>query len=313
MKVLLFTIAAKEPATQALDTICAWMKAQGIGYSVYNDCVHASACDPQFEQLRAKIAEYDLVCSFGGDGTTLRAAHLIGSSELPLLNFNFGRLGFLSGASAVDLMPAIQAAVDGRLDVDARTMLEARVSYRDGSQKRQVGLNELAVSRGHFGRIVALDIYVNGGFLDSIRGDGVMIATATGSTAYSLSAGGPIIAPSHDGLCIVPIAPHSLASRAVVTTAADSVRIVPNEQNRQQLVLFIDGERFRMHPQGDNGDNGDDLEDSASEKLDNYASIGLVASVDVRACSAKLKLLRYGDYDFYSHISTTFFGSDYAR
>ncbi|MDR0350269.1 MAG: NAD(+)/NADH kinase, partial [Coriobacteriales bacterium] len=202
---------------------------------------------------------------------------------------NFGRLGFLSGAGRDDLIPALAAAVEGRLSYDERMLLEISVAYEDGRVDQQIALNEVAVSRGHFGRIVALDLAINGTFIDTIKGDGVLVATPTGSTGYALSAGGPIIAPAHEGLCVVPISPHSLKTRAIIAAQGDRIRLEPNRTNRQQLVLFIDGEVFWTH--------------------DAPAATGEVAAVEAGACAQKLKLARYGDYDFYDHISRTFFGS----
>jgi NAD+ kinase len=242
------------------------------------------------EEVRASIGQFDLICSFGGDGTTLRAAPLVGTSGVPLLSYNFGKLGFLSGAGKADLIPALEAAFNGQLGYDARTMLSVRVTYTDGQIDEQIAINELVVSRGHFGRIVALDLFINDTFIDTIQGDGLLVATPTGSTAYSLSAGGPIIAPSHEGLCVVPISPHSLTSRAVITGADDWVRFEPNRANRQQLVLFIDGEVFWIQP----------------------TARGEITSVEVGTCAEKLMLARFGPYDFYDHISRTFFRGDHA-
>jgi NAD+ kinase len=295
MKVLLFTNTEKGLTSQVLRSVCDWLEGRGIDYELFSSGIFEEE-DTRFDEVHASIDSFDLVCSFGGDGTTLRAAHLVGTSDVPLLSYNFGRLGFLSGAGKADLMPALEAAVDGKLDYDARALLSATVVHASGRTERQMALNELVVSRGHFGRIVALDLSINGTFIDTVKGDGVLIATPTGSTAYSLSAGGPIIAPTHEGLCVVPISPHSLATRAVITAKGDTVRIEPNSLNRQRLVLFIDGEVFWMHPK----------ESSPCVPSDE------IVSVEVGVCAKKLLLARYGSYDFYDHIAQTFFRGDHA-
>jgi NAD+ kinase len=294
MKVLLFTNTAKGLTSQVLKSVCEWLEGQKIEYELFSSGIFEEA-DTRFDELSASIGQFSLVCSFGGDGTTLRAAHLVGTSGVPLLSYNFGRLGFLSGAGRADLIPALEAAVNGTLGYDARTMLSVRVSYEDGQIDEQIALNELVVSRGHFGRIVALDLFINDTLIDTIEGDGLLVATPTGSTAYSLSAGGPIIAPSHEGLCVVPISPHSLTTRAVITGRGDRVCLEPNKRNRQRLVLFIDGEVFWIHPAGD-GDS----------------EHGEITSVEVGTCSEKLMLARYGPYDFYEHISQIFFRGNHA-
>jgi NAD+ kinase len=300
MKVLLFANTTKDLASQAIGSIREWLENQGIEYDTISSGIFESG-EPHLEELRSSVKGCDLVCTFGGDGTILRAAHIVGELGIPLLCYNFGTLGFLAGASEDDLIPALKAAVAGELGIDARTMLEVTVSYEDGQSEKQLAINELVVSRGHFGRIVALDMFINDSFIDTLRGDGVLVATPTGSTAYALSAGGPIISPSNDGLCIVPISPHSLASRAVVTAKDDVIRLVPNKLNRQQIVLFIDGEVLWIT--SENNGAGDATTGSAKRE---------VVSVEVGACSQKLLLVRYGDYDYYDHISRTFFRGGHA-
>ena len=284
MNVLLFTNMTTKLTSQALSSICEWFKEAGVDYDLFSSDIFEGQ-STSFEELSTSITKYDLLCSLGGDGTTLRAAHIVGRTGVPLLSYNFGRLGFLSGACVDDLIPAMQAAIDGKLNIDPRTILEVTVTYEDGHADHQIAINELAVSRGHFGRIVQLDLSINGTFINTISGDGVLVATPTGSTGYALSAGGPIISPLHDGLCVVPISPHSLTTRAVVTTKDEVIGIVPNEQNRQQLVLFIDGEVFWIA--------------SAAQ----YEPI----SIEVKICPDKLQLVRYGHYDFYDHVAQTFF------
>jgi NAD+ kinase len=359
MRVLLFTNTAKGLTSQVMTSVCEWLKDKGVSYELFSSGIFEEE-ETRFDELAFSIERFDLVCSFGGDGTTLRAARLVGTSGVPLLSYNFGRLGFLSGAGRADLIPAMEAAVKGTLRYDARTLLEVNVTFGDGRADRQIALNEVVVSRGHFGRIVALDLAINGTFIDTVEGDGVLIATPTGSTAYSLSAGGPIIAPAHEGLCVVPISPHSLKTRAVITAKDDTISLEPNKSNRQQLVLFIDGEVFWTHGgaadngAGDNGiagsgvagsgigDNGagdtvaapssSPSQKAAQTRGENPAGpvsarsqsgthvdtsgssvSSEIVSVEVGTCSKKLMLARYGNYDFYDHISQTFFRGGNAR
>ncbi|HBT95845.1 MAG TPA: hypothetical protein DEB24_07100 [Coriobacteriia bacterium] len=302
MRLLLFNMIADGQSAHSLEPICEWLDARGVDYSMFSDEVFKAEQSSEFKRMQASICEFDLVCSFGGDGTTLRAAHIIGTSEVPLLSINFGHLGFLAGAGEGDLFKALEAAVTDKLTSDPRIILEAEVSYCNGSVENHIAFNELVVSRGHFGRIVSLDMAINDNHLDTIRGDGVLIATPTGSTAYSLSAGGPIMAPNHSGLCVVPISPHSLASRAVITTSQDMVEIVPNVDNRQKLVLFIDGEVFWIHPT-----------DGLSGAVAADDERGEIIRVKAGVSKNKLNLRRYGSYDFYTHIAEVFFRGSNAR
>jgi NAD+ kinase len=336
MRVLLFTNTTKNLTSQVMVSVCKWLKDREVEYEFFSSGIFEEE-ESCFDELAFSIDRFDLVCSFGGDGTTLRAAHLVGASGVPLLSYNFGRLGFLSGAGRADLIPAMEAAVNGTLAYDARTLLEVNVTFEDGRSDRQIALNEVVVSRGHFGRIVALDLAINGTFIDTIEGDGVLVATPTGSTAYSLSAGGPIISPAHEGLCIVPISPHSLKTRAVITAPDDTICLEPNKSNRQQLVLFIDGEVFWVHGGGVNtvttlatdssantlvpapADAPADSSVTSTTAVTSFDSAkissanGEIVSVEIGVCSGKLMLARYGDYDFYDHISQTFFRGGNAR
>ncbi len=302
MKVLLFNMVVDGQEAHYLDPVCKWLDDKGVEYVVFSDEVFKDGHDQRFKDMSASVSSFDIVCSFGGDGTTLRAAHAIGKSEVPLISFNFGHLGFLAGANEEDLFSALEAAITGQLTEDPRAILEAKVSYKNGLIEYHIAFNELVVSRGHFGRIVTLDLEINNNYLDTIRGDGVLVSTSTGSTAYSLSAGGPIMAPDHEGLCVVPISPHSLASRAVITTKMDTVTIMPNAENRQRLVLFIDGEVFWIHP-GSKVDVSEIADDPKGE----------VISVEVGVSDKKLNLRRFGKYDFYTHISKVFFRGENAR
>jgi NAD+ kinase len=315
MKVLLFTNRENDAISQVVASVCAWLADQDIEHELFSGDIFEEKS--RFEELTFAIKQFSLVCSFGGDGTTLRAAHLVGTSGVPLLSYNFGRLGFLSGAGRADLIPALAAAVEGRLSYDERMLLEVCVTYEDGRVDRQIALNEVAVSRGHFGRIVALDVAINGTFIDTMKGDGVLVATPTGSTGYALSAGGPIIAPAHEGLCVVPISPHSLKTRAIVAARGDRVRLEPNRSNRQQPVLFIDGEvPWTYAASATSATSATSAAPGASATpVAPVASAvtGEIVAVEVGACAQKLMLARYGDYDFYDHISRTFFRSGNAR
>jgi len=294
MKILLFTNTMTSLTPQAIQPICTWLTDKGIEYDIVSSEI-VEEQNPLLEGLSASIADFDLLCSFGGDGTTLRAAHIIGTSGVPLLSYNFGRLGFLSGACKDDLIPAMQAAIDGKLNYDARSLLVLTVAYKDGRFDHQIAVNELAVTRGHFGRIVELELFINDSLVTTVRGDGILVATPTGSTGYALSAGGPIISPMNESMCVVPISPHSLTSRAVVTSRDDVMRIVPSSQNRQKIALFIDGEVFWIADKS--------LENAAEPDASNNE----IVWIEIRVSDKKLRLARFGHYDFYEHISQTFF------
>ncbi|MDR1422354.1 MAG: NAD(+)/NADH kinase [Coriobacteriales bacterium] len=284
MKVLLIANKSKATAWEALEKVRGWLDGRGCQVQVATRGIFTPE-DPELHELCASVSSCDLVCAFGGDGTILQAARIIGRSGVSLLGYNFGHLGFLAGATESRLIEAVQAAVDGTATLDERTMLEAEAVFTDGRVEHYLAFNEMVVSRGNFGRIISLDIAVNDHLIDSIGGDGLIVSTATGSTAYALSAGGPFISPSFAGLCIVPVSPHTLNARSIVTAPEDTIMLVPAATNRQRVVLFFDGELASVGTAGD----------------------VQVARILVRAASEKLRLLRFGASSFYDQIAHTFF------
>lgn len=166
----------------------------------------------------------DLVISLGGDGTMLRAAVDAHRFDALLLGVNFGALGFLTEVDAGQEHAALEKILAGSFEVERRMVLECEV-FGDGVAERHVGLNEILVERSDRYRLVSLQVRVNGERLTVFNADGVMVATPTGSTAYALSAGGPIISPGAEVLEIVPVSPHMMFSRPFVLSAADEVEI----------------------------------------------------------------------------------------
>ncbi len=175
--------------------------------------------------IQEYLAESDLLITLGGDGSLLRAARLTASWKIPILGINMGRLGFLAEAQPAKWPESIQQALCGEYWIEARMMLQAR-HYREGQLVDSYeALNEIVISRGHLVRVVRLDTYIDEGFLTTYTADGLIIATATGSTAYSLAAGGPILPPELKNFLLVPLAPHLSLERALVLPKGVTVRI----------------------------------------------------------------------------------------
>ncbi|MDR2956764.1 MAG: NAD(+)/NADH kinase [Coriobacteriales bacterium] len=298
MRVLLVSNATKELVSEACLLTSSWLNEQGITFD------HISSerllINEQFlAECASNVKCYDMVISFGGDGTILRVARMIGSSGVPLLAFNFGGMGFLTSAQPEAVLPALTAAMAGETHIEERAFAEIAVTYDDGTDEHYLALNEVAISRGNFGRIVSLDLFINNSFVEKARGDGVLVATATGSTAYALSAGGPLISPDYAGLVVVPISPHSLKSWSIVTGPADIVVLKPSLDNAQRIVLFLDGEVLWSNEALAQGDLDSDIRE--------------VVSVAVSSSQTKLQLVRLNTHDFYEQVALTFFGSAYDR
>jgi NAD+ kinase len=168
----------------------------------------------------------DLAISFGGDGTFLRAAHLCRDPEVPVLGVNLGRLGFLAEVELDDVGPALRAVAAGRWQLESRATLEVEVIGPDGSTLGAGwALNEVAVEKTERQRLLHMDVHVDGTLFAKVPADALIVATATGSTAYALSAGGPIVSPHLDAVLVVPVAPHSLFDRTFVAAPEEVIRV----------------------------------------------------------------------------------------
>jgi len=190
----------------------------------------------------------DLIVALGGDGTLLRTVHATQAFEAPYLSVRFGRLGFLSGAEPANLIEAVSAALEGKAPIESHTMLKVRTFSAAGELACNFAINEL-VLRTAGSHMLTTRVIINGHTFCEVSGDGLIVATATGSTAYALSAGGPVLAPSFEGAEIVALAPHTLVDRAVVTSRTDRIRIELPDPTRAAAALLFDGkplETFRV-------------------------------------------------------------------
>ena len=179
----------------------------------------------------------DIVLSFGGDGTLLHSLREVGAAETPILGVNIGRLGFLTGVEVHSVRDAIGEMERGDYRVEARAMLEARI---EGDRQTIYAANEFLVTRADSTQMIALDVEVDGVYLNRYWADGLLVATATGSTAYSLSVGGPIIAPGSGVICITPVAPHTLTVRPIILPERIVVRVMAS-RSQGPYTLAADG------------------------------------------------------------------------
>ncbi len=178
----------------------------------------------------------------GGDGTLLQAARLVVGRDVPLLGINRGRLGFLTDVMPQDVASSIDALLDGRCEADRRPLLEANLHSAAGERARLLALNDVVLLRRDTGRMLDFDTRVDGRYVNSHRGDGMVVATATGSTAYALSCGGPIIDPKLNVLVMAPICPHTLADRPIVVSGDAHIEIRSLDRGPGLAQVACDGE-----------------------------------------------------------------------
>ena len=168
--------------------------------------------------------DVDLLLVFGGDGTMLGIAREIAGSPTPILGVNIGGLGFLTGVPSDDLPRALKCVWNGDFRFESRDLLEAS-GIGNGEKIRETALNDIVVSRGAVSRLIALDVSVDGEPITRYRCDGLIISSPTGSTAYSLAAGGPIVLPTAEVFCLTPISPHSLSNRSIILPLSATIRV----------------------------------------------------------------------------------------
>lgn len=182
-----------------------------------------------------------VIFSLGGDGTFLMAARMSYKHGIPLIGINLGSLGFLTEVEKEEIEVALEKVINGEYTIEQRMMLDARIFREDKVIHENVALNDVVISRGALSRILHLKTYINDAFVDTIPGDGLIVSSPTGSTAYSLSAGGPVVEPDVEMIVITPICPHILYSRSFVTTGERLVKVAILEENRHLAMVSVDG------------------------------------------------------------------------
>jgi NAD+ kinase len=187
--------------------------------------------------------QVDLFVALGGDGTLLRLVRDLHGKMKPVMGINFGSLGFLTCFGGPEYAVAAKAIATGNYRVDERTLLKASIERMGQTILSQNGLNDVVVTRSERSRLVRLELFIDQTHLTEYNADGLIIATSTGSTAYSLSAGGPIVMPSSGVFVVTPICPHVLTNRSVIVSNKSTIRIQPS-QGEQQLSMSVDGQEF---------------------------------------------------------------------
>jgi NAD+ kinase len=199
----------------------------------------------------AVIDQSDMVVCLGGDGTFLKVARKVYQKDLPILGINLGNLGFLTEVERDNIDLSIEQLFSGNYEVEERMMLDA-VIYRKGREPiKEIALNDFVIGRGAISRIIHVKTYINNVFVDTFPGDGLIVSSPTGSTAYTLSAGGPIVEPDTKLLLITPICPHILYSRSFVTKSDSVVKAIVEEDYEYGAMVTPDGQEGHAIGGGD--------------------------------------------------------------
>ncbi|MEM9283566.1 MAG: NAD(+)/NADH kinase [Verrucomicrobiota bacterium] len=237
MRVGIFSNPRKPDATRALEKV--------------REAFHSKSVELLFDSEAADLIGErgtpdfwdgaNLVISLGGDGTFLEAIHRMNGCPVPVAGVNIGRLGFLTACQDDEIRVLVEAFVNQKHVVIERSMLEVEMIARGGQCHSFVSLNEVVLMRGATGRLVSIEAKVDGELLNRYRADGLIVATPTGSTAYSLAAGGPLVAPRAEVMLVTPICPHSLSGRPLVLSDEAQVELSPCGDGEEPILFTVDG------------------------------------------------------------------------
>jgi len=237
-------IVVKPNHSEAWQTACElsdWLRERKIPL-IGEPCVWSENPANDEDDANGEFAEKaDLIIVLGGDGTMISTARKIGNAEVLVLGVNYGSLGYLTDFRIEEMFPAIEAIFDGEYEIDSRVMLHAE-HWRDGKMlaKGRV-LNDVVINKSALARIIEIEVSLNKLSVNSFRADGLIVSTPTGSTAYNLSAGGPIIYPSMNAVVLTPICPFTLTNRPIVVPDDAQIELKLDNQN-EGVVLTLDGQ-----------------------------------------------------------------------
>jgi NAD+ kinase len=242
-------IVLKPHQHDALKTICdltLWLSERQIevvgGPDVERERVeHETGCAVKEVPTEKLAASVDLILVLGGDGTMIATARMIEDLEVPVLGINYGGLGYLTEFRIEELYSALGSILDGNYRLDKRVMLRTLHQRGDEVINRNRVLNDVVINKSALARIIEIDVYLNDQFVNSFRADGLIVSTPTGSTAYNLSAGGPVIFPSMNAIVITPICPFTLSNRPIVVPD-DAVIELRLKTDQEDVALTLDGQ-----------------------------------------------------------------------
>jgi len=242
-------IVLKPHQPDALKTLCEliqWLSQRGIelvgGPEIEREQVeHETGCSVTEVEPASLAASVDLILVLGGDGTMISTARMIGDYEVPVLGVNYGGLGYLAEFRIEELYLGLESILSGNYRLDRRVMLHVDLERDESPIAVNRVLNDVVINKSALARIVEIDVFLNQLFVNSFRADGLIISTPTGSTAYNLSAGGPVIFPSMNAIVITPICPFTLSNRPIVVPD-DAIIELRLKTDQEEVALTLDGQ-----------------------------------------------------------------------
>lgn len=247
------TNLAKDKDLEFTNLIATYLRSKGKVCNYHVSDEEADSVGYKYTNPDTVPKETECVIVLGGDGTLIHAARDLNKLELPLLGINIGTLGFLVDIDRNQAFEALDRVLDGQYEIEERMMLEGKAYRGDELIYSNVALNDIVINRNGALRVIDFDIFVNNEYLNSYTADGLIIATPTGSTAYNLSAGGPIAQPDADLVILTPVCPHKVNKRSVILDSSDEIciRMSPSRCNEEERVASFDGELYVKLVSGD--------------------------------------------------------------
>ncbi|MCU1310176.1 MAG: kinase [Candidatus Angelobacter sp.] len=240
-KIVIVSKPSKKELEKLLPELVEWLRQRGYEVIVDPDsCMFVPQC-VSVERTEIAALKPDLVIVLGGDGTLLAAARAVAKANIPILAVNLGSLGFLTEVPVSELYATFEAVEQKRFTRDSRSLLQCCVQRGDDCIAEYLALNDMVVTKSDIARMTAVDVFVNAQFVAHYKADGVIISTPTGSTAYSLAAGGPILEPSVEAFVITPVSPHALTNRPLVVRDSAEIEVVVRN-TPEEAFLTVDGQ-----------------------------------------------------------------------
>ena len=248
-KVALVGLYADARVAEPMRIISEYLSNAGI--DVMAEAAYAESLSARVVDTDTLTSEADLIIAVGGDGTMLHAASMTKDVQVPLLGVNRGRLGFLSDVTPDEMLQSLDQIFSGNFSMEARLRLTATIVRQEADNDSELALNDVVLQRRDTGRILDFETRINGNYVNTHMADGLIVATPTGSTAYALSCGGPIIEPQLGAVVVVPICPHTLSDRPVVIPAEQDIEVTLLPRDGTQAEISVDGHSMGAFNTGD--------------------------------------------------------------
>jgi NAD+ kinase len=236
-KVLGITANWKKPAaSEAVNDVLKWAKRRGWGAIVEDELARHMGLQVPTEPYERLGEATSFVVALGGDGTLLHAARNLAGSDTPILGVNLGSLGFLTESYLEELTPALDQLDSGKYEIETRLMVQALATGEDNRKTRLLALNEVVIDRDIVSRVIKLALYIQDDYVGSFIADGLIVSTPTGSTAYSLAAGGPIVTPGLGAFVATPLCPHTLSARPIIFPSDQELKVIASSDSARVKV-----------------------------------------------------------------------------